>query len=386
MTSSNHIWFLMARCLNGEATPEETAELDALLAADEALQQQHALLRNMWQLEQPVMPLQDTGKTEDENPAARILQLARVTEAVQTEVPVTAPQRWYHLNRQKKLWATGIAALLLLCGGGVVIWHTRQTQTGYVKNSRPAEVIISPKGSRSQSRLPDGSVVWLNAGSSISYEEDFSGPVREVKLEGEAYFDVAKDAKKPFIVHTAGIDIKVLGTSFNVKAYASDKTVETTLIQGLVQVTGQYDHSHAPVLLHPNEKLVIAKTNATIGAAQLSSNGASSPQDTSASMPLADFKIMHLSTGKQGEESWVETAWLYNRLAFRGDSFEALAPKLERWYNIDIVCGDEKVKALNFNGSFENETVEQAFTALSAAVPFHFHIDGRKVVVSGAGN
>jgi ferric-dicitrate binding protein FerR (iron transport regulator) len=385
MTSSNRIWFLMARCLNGEALPEENEELAALLRADETLQQQYDLLRGIWGLEQeaavpPAADIQAQGQV------ARILQLARVNEAM---VPGTGMQdatRWYHLNRRKKSWLAGIAALLVLLTCCIFLFTGKRSV--YVKSPQPAEVIVAQKGSRSQSRLPDGTVVWLNAGSSISYEENFSGPVREVKLEGEAYFDVARNVNKPFIVRAGSIDIRVLGTSFNVKSYPSDKTVETTLIHGLVQVTGTHDSVHAPVLLHPNEKLVVAKKNRTNAGNQLSSSDAINTvaADTAAVIPLTDFKIMHLPDKQGGANNWVETAWLYNRLAFRGDSFEELAPKLERWYNISIVFDDEKVKALNFNGSFENETVEQAFTALSAAVPFHFRISGRRVEVSGGRN
>ena len=103
-----------------------------------------------------------------------------------------------------------------------------------------AEKLLSTKGSRSRSLLPDGTTVWLNAGSKLYYENDFNG-TREVRLEGEAFFDVVKQTDRPFIVHTSGIDIKVLGTAFNVKSYPEDKTVETTLYRGLVQVFRQED-------------------------------------------------------------------------------------------------------------------------------------------------
>ncbi|HSC36609.1 MAG TPA: DUF4974 domain-containing protein, partial [Chitinophagaceae bacterium] len=85
------------------------------------------------------------------------------------------------------------------------------------------------------------------------------------------------------------------------------------------------------------------------------------------------------------EEERVETSWVYNRLEFRGDRFDELARKLERWYNIDVHFEDDSARALTFNGSLENETVEQAFLALEAAVPFRFKINQNEVYISSTG-
>src|SRR5439155_8152 len=107
--------------------------------------------------------------------------------------------------------------------------------------------------------LPDGTQVWLNAESRITYSNTFNKSLREVNLEGEAYFDVTHDAAHPFIVHTSSIAIKVLGTAFTVKSYASDKTIEATLLRGSIEVVKNNDPSAPKVILRPHEKLVFNK-------------------------------------------------------------------------------------------------------------------------------
>jgi transmembrane sensor len=206
----------------------------------------------------------------------------------------------------------------------------------------------------------------------------FNGPVREVTLEGEAFFDVVHvtsattQQRKPFIVHAGSIDIKVLGTAFNVKSYPEEKTIETTLIRGLVQITRKGEKSGGPVYLHPNEKIVLPANSADAGIAK-------NPAST-ASSPTATEQIIRIdSTVKENEH--IETAWVYNRLEFRGDNFEQLALKLERWYNIKVYFEDDTSRHLVFNGSLQNETVEQAFMALKEAVPFQVSINNNEVFI-----
>jgi ferric-dicitrate binding protein FerR (iron transport regulator) len=194
-----------------------------------------------------------------------------------------------------------------------------------------------------------------------------------VKLEGEAFFDVVKNPSRPFIVHTSGIDIKVLGTAFNVKAYPEDKTVETTLLRGLVQVFDQRNPTKAPIELRPNQKLVVSS-----GA----EDAMKDPQEKISVAIKALPVITRIDSTKKENERF-ETAWVYSRLEFRGDDFETLAKKLERWYNVTIVFKDEDVKQLKFNGSFEKETVEQAFVALKEAKLFTYQINNRHEIFVG---
>jgi transmembrane sensor len=239
------------------------------------------------------------------------------------------------------------------------------------------ETIITQNGSRTRSLLADGTTVWLNVGSKLYYENDFNGATREVRLEGEAFFDVVKQPGRPFIVHTSGIDIRVLGTAFNVKSYPEDKTVETTLYRGSVQVLRQEDAAGKAIQLIPNHKLILPK-QAAIETTKLSEDKRLSAKET-----VIPFITPIDSTKKESER--IETAWRYNRLEFEGDNFEEAAKKLERWYNVTIVFRDERVKQLNgVTGSFESETVAQAFEALKELYPINFKINNHEIFVESS--
>ena len=216
--------------------------------------------------------------------------------------------------------------------------------------------------------MPDGSVVFLNSGSSIKYS-NFNENSREVWLSGEAFFDVAKLANaSPFFVHASGVTIKVLGTAFNIKSYADDNTVETVLFRGLIEVTGVNNTASKPLYLHPKQKLVIdiaPQKNEAVTT------------DTSAGKHIHIYQL----PGSDSVDNTLETAWMFNRLQFRTQTFKELAPKLERWYNVKISFEDNDVKQLVFSGSFENETIDDAIAALKAASPFNYTIENNEIFI-----
>jgi transmembrane sensor len=361
METPERIWFLLSRSLSGDATEQDKEELNNLLQQQPELMQQYDMLHQLWSVNTPA----------HEEPAAgdkinRILQLAAAeTGDKQAVSPVIRIHKW-----RKIYWAAAIVTALSISAWLLVEWNNKQ-------HVRAANEVVAPKGSKTRTILPDGSTVWLNAGSRIVYAS-FNGPVREITLEGEAYFDVVSvtsetsHQKKPFIVHAGTIDIKVLGTAFNVKSYPEEKTVETTLIRGLVQITRKDDNKGAPVYLHPNEKIVLPVSSPD-------ANVASTPVATTQNQPALQ-QIVHIDSTKK-EDEHIETAWVYNRLEFRGDNFEQLALKLERWYNIKIYFEDDAARQLVFNGSLQNETVEQAFMALKAAALFNVSITNNEVFI-----
>ncbi|MBN9296709.1 MAG: DUF4974 domain-containing protein [Filimonas sp.] len=368
MDKPNRIWYIMARCLSGEASDAEREELMGYIQNDVGVQQQYEIMSRLWQEDMHQHTDQDEDVSEEERQnVTRILQMAQVQQSLEDDDEGEATERTLvrRPSRIKRFIyiTSGIAATILS------VWLYNRNTTAVVPQVDNKQIVAAQNGTRTRAILPDGSTVWLNAGSTISYEADFDGPLREVKLEGEAYFDVKKDKTKPFIVHANGINIKVLGTAFNVKSYPSDKTIETTLIRGLVQLSHEGKTDEKPIYLHPNEKIIVNRIF---------------PADKSSNVLQAKnaFEVIKLdtSTGKD----YIETAWVNNRLAFRGESFETLAEKLQRWYNVDIIFEDEEVKKLNFNGSFENETVTQAFKALAVATPFTFKIKGHEIYVGSA--
>lgn len=361
MELPERIWQLIAKALNSEASSEEKEELFYLLHTNPSLRQQYELLNRIWN-EKHDQP----GDEEDAK-----LHISRIITRAQTEI--TLEEFPNHRRRRRRIIAFSsiIAAAMIVAG-----WFLFASSASPVSN----DVYVAQNGTRTRSMLADGTTVWLNAGSKLSVQNDFTGSTREVLLEGEAFFDVVKKPGQPFIVHTSGIDIRVLGTAFNVKAYPEDKDVETTLYRGLVQVFRQEDEAKTAIELKPNEKLILARQAASD---ELELSDKSKPS-TAVIKAQPRFTITRIDSTKKENER-IETAWVYSRLEFRGDKFDQLAQKLQRWYNVTINFTDEKVKDLEFNGVFEKETVEEALAYLKLAVPyFTYKIENHEIFIGSS--
>lgn len=373
MHHSDYIWQLISRALNQEASAAEREELAGFLREDELLQQQFELLSRIWEE-------RDTIHGDESEARATVQKIIHRSEEEESEELDTIRlfDEAIARRRRRRNWMAAASVVFIFSMGlGWFLWNN-QVRGNVTDVSK--ESLIAQKGSRTRSMLPDGTTVWLNAGSKLHFLTDFNGASREVQLEGEGYFDVAKKEGKPFIVHTGGIKIKVLGTAFNVKSYPEDRNVETTLFHGRVQVYRQVENRIAvdtdPIDLRPNQKLILPKQAAT------------EPQKLSPDLKppgrnaLQDFVIAPIDSTKKEEERF-ETAWLFSRLEFRGDNFETLSYKLERWYNVNIEFTDENLKQLTFNGSFEKESIVEAFEALQTAVPyFKYKIENNDITVS----
>jgi ferric-dicitrate binding protein FerR (iron transport regulator) len=244
--------------------------------------------------------------------------------------------------------------------------------------SRPApgEEVLARSGTRTKLVLPDGTQVWLNSNSKLTYSNEFNTGSREVSLEGEAWFDVAKNVQWPFIVHASSLDIKVLGTSFTIKSYPQDETIEATLLKGTIEVSRKDNPNAARVILKPNEKLVFNKRIVPFGRTNLAHDSIAIRSPSA----LPDIAVN--SIGKDIPDSdKIETAWMYNRLVFKGDNFKELAEKMERWYNVRITIRDSSLNNYHFGGAFANETVEEAFKALQLTTAFTYKINNNEIEI-----
>ena len=172
-------------------------------------------------------------------------------------------------------------------------------------NTNGFNQMIVPYGKRSYLLLSDGTQVWINSGSRLVYAPQFTGDTREVFLEGEAYFEVAKDASKPFYVRTDAFTINVLGTKFNVKAYKDDMEYTTVLVEGKVSMKVQDQFFSKDVILAPNQKLTLLKG-----------------QD--------DFQRSNV------DETGLYTNWIYGYLEFKNANLSDVLKSIQRYYNIDI--------------------------------------------------
>ncbi|MBO9591454.1 MAG: FecR domain-containing protein [Niabella sp.] len=361
MRNDDFIWNLMARAIYGEAQASEKQELQAYLATHPELQQQYELLQQL------LKRSEGDGHTVNDDHAEQVQILLAKTES---PISLLRPRKKNLRGRLYYYGAAAAAVIALVCWGIIQLQGPAGERQGTYRLAS-----ATAKGTRKQLTLPDGTRVWLNGGSRLFFVTDFKGGTREVKLEGEAFFDVVHaqtetGAKRPFIVHAGNIDINVLGTAFNVKAYANEKMTTAVLYRGLIRVTKHNGaDSFQPVLLYPNQKLVIPNTLVAM-----------QPVTGEAQEAL---KIEAIDSTK-AVEARTETAWMYNRLEFRGDDFVTLAHKMEQWYNVSIHFTDDAVKRLNFNGSFEKETVAQALEALKLANAFNYKIAGNEVWIGSS--
>jgi ferric-dicitrate binding protein FerR (iron transport regulator) len=350
MNNTARIWILLAKKKANEASVQELDELQRL--QDEQRLQGHAaeVFDKVW--EAPLVT--DDNARPD----------ARVWEKLQKRIaqPVTHPM----FSRPSRYVA---AATVLVLVGSSVFWF------GHRKEGAKEDAIAKNRnqyttqpGSKSKLELPDGTQVWLNGNSRLSVGNgSFGSATREVYLSGEAFFDVARNERSPFIIHTGTIDITVLGTAFNVKAYPGEKNVETALVRGLIEITTHNDPDRR-IMLKPNEKIIIP-TDTMI---------ARTPTTTQTIAP-AVYAITALHTGKTG--ILPETVWMQRKLEFDNEPFSELAPKMEEWFDIKIKFGSEAVRNKRFSGVIENETLEETLKDMRLSTPFTYTLNGNELSI-----
>ena len=232
--------------------------------------------------------------------------------------------------------------------------------------------VFACKGVRKKVMLPDESSVWLNSETRISFDPNMNlKNERTVELEGEAFFDVKHVSNRPFIIHTGKASIRVLGTAFDVKAYPDEKIFETTVIRGSVEIVTN-NRTRQSFTLKPTEKFLAFEP-------KLKAN-----PDVSKLASASEDKLM-IETAVQVTLSnkmyFPETSWTQNKLIFKNESLEELAQKLERWYNVKITIGSKEVAAYRYTGAFENETIDQALTAMKLIRAFNFSIHDNNITI-----
>ena len=241
-------------------------------------------------------------------------------------------------------WTRVAAVLLLLLGIGYAIgsWREHSVPDIVVQNQ-----LITAKGSKGRFTLPDGSVVWLNSETRLTYPNQFAGDKRLVTLEGEAYFEVAKDAKKPFVVQAGEIDVEVLGTCFNVDSYSSDELVQTALLNGSVKISGKTIKE--PVYLKPNELFRYRKSD----------------------------QVSSVEEAKVG----LYADWIKDRLVFDNDYLSDILISMEGRYNMDIECPKPFAASTRLSFTIRQESIEEVLEAISLIAPIRYEIKDRKAYI-----
>jgi ferric-dicitrate binding protein FerR (iron transport regulator) len=368
LNNAENIWILMAKKLSGEASAEDLQELEQLLRQDPHINYSKEILQDFW----CTQPLYDSQYAEnkyrklvqqiktmgiDEGKFAQNDHFINVCEEETKEVTVKK-------SRKRLIAAISLIAAIALAGFFLFYSDKQSSQKDAAEFTAKNE-ISTKSGSKTSLVLPDGTKVWLNASSELTYGKNYGTKLREVTLSGEAYFDVVKNREKPFVIHTAKMDVKVLGTAFNVKCYPGEKTTETSLVRGSIEVT--LKDRLEKIMLKPNEKLVI--NNQDDSTEKNTTSLVKKVVAAKAEKPI--ITLTHL-TLLPADNTIIETAWVQNRLLFSSETFEEVVLKMERWYNVKIFIVDESLKEERLTGNFEKETIVDALNALKLTTKFNY--------------
>jgi len=252
--------------------------------------------------------------------------------------------RFSGLKQIARYAAVFILALILGGAGHYLV------QKFSVPGSSEIVEYVAPYGSKTNLKLVDGSLIWLNAGTTLKYDQEFGRENRDIELNGEAYFEVAKNKKLPFIVKTKKISVRALGTKFNVKAYPEEKTTETILLEGSVRIWNQTAGKQKNILLEPDQKAIFHTE-------------------------LNDFAVSDITN--TSDVSWFTDKWVV-----KNKNLEEFAKLLERRYNIRISFSDDRIRNYEFGGTIMDETIEQVLTAITYSAPVKYKIINKQVTLS----
>src|SRR5436190_228877 len=366
MANDQRINLLISLKLSGEATPEELLELEMFVKNNPELLEKLVGIEKVWK--QLGWHSIDQAEASFEKHLLRLNNeiiesnvLSPTYSNVQTvrPVPKLVQKKYYRI-----LWAAAAASILFFW------FFFRTNENAEVK---PINNTVSTKaGDKACINLPDGSKVWLNGDSKITYVGDFGNKTREVYLSGEAFFDVTKDKTKPFIIHTRTINLKVLGTAFNVRSYDNEKETETALVRGSVEITLR-NRPNQKIFLKPGEKLLVR--NIPVDAS-LKYKKQKHDEET----PIAVLTNMHYYGA---DSSSVETSWTKNQLVFTDEPLDKIALNLERWFNVQITIVNESLKKEKYTATIEeDDKLEDFLEALKLTAGFHYSIKNKEVIIS----
>lgn len=350
----DRIWELLAKKFSHEISDHEIKELEFLLKKHQQELQQGEVLDAVFNLE--IITGDDPAMLERSE--KRLLQLIGEVPANEAATPADSHFK-KHFRRYSKLYVAAVLNLAVLTG--LYLFASHNAAGNFVNK------INTERGAKTTVHLPDGSIVMLNSGSRLTYDKDFGIKNRQINLEGEAYFDVKKDPAMPMLVTTSSVTVTVLGTTFNVKAYAEDSIVEASLFTGAIQLTTEKDPERV-ILLRPREKVTInQKQNSYI----------STPKETHDET----VSLQHLTLNRI-DNSFDETAWLKNKLVFRSARFQDVANELQRKFNVYIYFNDTVFQDIRITGTFSNESIQEIIPALQQTIPFHFTSSGNKIYIN----
>jgi len=325
-THNTDIDQLITSFFSEELSPDQLIELENWIDSDEANKTHFLKMQEIWFSSGITNPMRsyNTDKAFE--------RFLTKTKEVQKQ-KIQSKRRLLH-----PIWYAAAIALLL-----IVSWFSYQQGGRQLENQFSDMIVEAPLGSKTKLYLPDGSLVWLNAGSKIVYSQGFGVNERNINLSGEGYFEVIKNEKLPFKVKTDELHLQVLGTKFNFKNYDEDEEASISLIEGKVQVNniiGDKNNTH----LSPDQKAFLNKKTGK----------------------------MHISS----INAKYTTEWTNGNLFFDEESLPDIVKELHRSYNVNIKIMDESLNTIRFYGSFirREQSIEEVLNLLSSTNKFRYTI------------
>ncbi|UII19602.1 FecR family protein [Fulvivirga ligni] len=257
------------------------------------------------------------------------------------------------VKKNAPLWLK-VAAVIIFC-------FTLGSSIYFINSSSPSQTVVpalivkkNPPGVKSRVILSDSSIVWLNAGSTLSYFATFSDTLRLLHLDGEAFFEVSEDKKRPFIVKSGNIETIALGTSFNVRYYPEEHETRVSLLTGHVAISSLEPSDTNKYYLNPYQELTVASSWQQAQKTNMSGNGVA--------------------------------AWKDNILRFEGASFTEVVNELQRWYGVQIEATDYTHKNWKYNAEFKNQSLERVLQRMGYTQNFGFSINHKQILIYDENN
>ncbi|CCH52209.1 anti-FecI sigma factor, FecR [Fibrisoma limi BUZ 3] len=341
-------WELLGRIFANEATEDERRAFNEWLKANPESQPLVDALRQHWQASPPT-----------ESSLATSVAFNQVWGRIEAEEETGTAVR----RIGQRSWLGWVAAASVVLVGLVIGWNVYQSRSVEPTLVQQA----NPKGTRSKIHLADGSTVWLNADSRLNYPKTFTGALREVSLEGEAFFQVAHNPKQPFVVRLKTGSVRVLGTSFNIRAYPGDSIVETSVVTGKV----------AFIPKQPARKRADLRAEQTI---QPVSDTLFLTPNLKAVQSLTSRQVMTQSTVAANQIAWTES-----KLVFRNTPLGEVAKTLERWYGTPVSLEHESLRQCPLTGTFQNQSLKEVMNLIAMTKRFDYELTESRLTIKGPG-
>ena len=326
---------LIATYLSQGLESEKLSELENWLKASPENQKHFQQMREIWV---STISANEEDRYNKEDAYSRFLSRTRQIPQKEKTVKKLSLHKFFY----------GAAAVALLC---LISFASYRTGTEQVKKQFAEMVVEAPLGSKTRLYLPDGTLVWLNAGSTITYSQGFGVEERKLKLSGEGYFEVTRNKQLPFEITTKELQLRVLGTKFNFRNYPEDEEVSVSLLEGKVSLRN-YLKNDALCYLEPDQKAILNKKNG---------------------------KLM-----VSASEARYTAEWTNGFLFFDEELLPDIIKELERSYNVKIYIEDESLKTFRFYGNFvrKEQTIQEILEMLASTGKLEYKIEGKTVRLS----